>query len=345
MAKWKVGIVGYGWVAGAHIEAIRQIPEAELAAVCSSRPLDAAELSARHGSSIEVFHDLDALLARPDIQVVSLCSVPHLHAAQTIAAARAGKQVIVEKPIALSLEELRAMQRAVQQAGVRTCVCFEVRWSDQFTMTRSLIEQGLLGELHLGECDYYHGLGPTYGQYRWNITRTDGGSSLLSAGCHALDGLLMFMRQPVEEVFSYATGSSHPDFARYEYPTTSVTVLKFRGGAVGKVASSIDAIEPYYLRVHLFGSRGTLRDGQLFTTHIKGLHPDRWTELGVKLESSGDVSEHPYLAQFKAFFAALDRNEEMPLTSLQDAVPTFETIFAADRSAELGRPVRLSEIT
>jgi hypothetical protein len=110
------------------------------------------------------------------------------------------------------------------------------------------------------------------------------------------------------------------------------------------VASSIDAIQPYYLRVHLFGSRGTLLDGKLSTQRVAGLDANRWTDLGVKLESSGDVSEHPYLYQFNAFFGALERNEEMLLTSLRDAVRTHAVIFAADRSVQLGRPVKLTEI-
>jgi predicted dehydrogenase len=113
---------------------------------------------------------------------------------------------------------------------------------------------------------------------------------------------------------------------------------------VGKVASVVDAHQPYYLRVHLVGSDGAIMDGRLWSTRIAGLHPDRWTELGVKLESSADVVEHPYLAQFKAFFEALTAGREMPLTSLWDAVPAFEVVFAADRSAELGRPVAMSEI-
>ena len=344
MARWNVGIVGYGWAAGAHIEALNQVRDVRVAAVCSARELDSAELSRKHGGEIAVYRDFDEMLSDAGIDVVSICSVPKRHAAQTIAAAKAGKHVIVEKPIALSWDDCRAMQRAVDEAGVRTCVCFEVRYSSQFTMTKSLIEQGLLGELHFGEVDYLHGLGPTYGQYRWNIAKDEGGSSLLSAGCHALDGLLLFMGSNVGEVTSYATRSAHPDYARYEYPTTTVTILKFANGAIGKVASSIDAIQPYYLRVHLFGSQGTLLDGKLSTQRVAGLDANRWTDLGVKLESSGDVSEHPYLYQFNAFFSALEKNAEMPLTSLRDAIRTHAVIFAADRSVQLGRPVQLTEL-
>jgi predicted dehydrogenase len=341
---WNVGIVGYSWVAGAHIAALQRIPGVRVVAVCSLRQLDPTELARRHGNPIEVVHDLDALLARDDIHVVDICSRSNLHASQAIAAARAGKQLIVEKPIALSLGDLRSLVAAVREAGVRTCVCFEVRYGPQFTATKSLIDRGMLGELHYGEVDYFHDIGPKFAQYEWNRLRDGGGSSLLSAGCHAVDGLLLFMGDQPIEVVSLAGRSSHPHFTRYEYATTSVTLVRFACGGIGKVASVIDALQPYYLRVHLVGSHGTVLDGKVWTTRVAGLDPDRWTELGVKLESSSDVVEHPYLAQFAAFFEALAADREMPLTSLADAVPTFEVVFAADRSAELGRPVRMDEV-
>ena len=122
-----------------------------------------------------------------------------------------------------------------------------------------------------------------------------------------------------------------------------MTILRFAGGAVGKVASIVDAHEPYYLRVHLVGSEGTILDGKLWSKGIDGLDPDRWTELGVQLESL-NVVEEPYLLQFQEFAAALDGDREMGLTSLSDSARTFEVVFAADRSAELGRPVLMSEI-
>jgi predicted dehydrogenase len=342
--EWKVGIVGYGWVTGAHITALHLVPGVRVTAVCSSRDLDPSELAARHGGPIEVVRDLDELLARPDIDVIDICSRSNLHAAQASAAARAGKHLIVEKPIALTLGELRGLEAAVRESGVRTCVCFEVRYSPQFTATKALLDRGLLGDLHYAELDYYDAVGPAFGQYEWNRLKVGGGSSLLSAGCHAVDGLLMFMGTDVTEVTSYSAQSSHPEFARYEYPPTSVTIMRFAKGAVGKVASVLDAQQPYYLRVHLIGSEGTVLDGKVWSRKIEGLDRDTWTDLGAKLESSADVVEHPYLEQFEAFFAALNENREMALTSLADAAPTFEVIFAADRSAELGRSVALDEI-
>lgn len=342
MNRWNVGIIGYGWVAGAHIDAINSIPGAGVTGVFSSRAQDPKALSAKHGGDIVYYNDIEALLADPTIHVVSICSYHKDHARQAIAAAEAGKHLIIEKPLALSLKECRAIERAVGEAGVLACVCFECRYSSQFKTTRAVIDDGLLGRIHYGEVDYYHGIGPWYGQYRWNVTK-EGGSSLLTAGCHALDGLLHFMGSEVEEVTSYSTGSANADFARYEYPTTSVTILKFKSGAIGKVASVIDCLQPYYFHVHLVGSDGSLLDRKFHSTRLGGLNKNAWSELSMKPLDSGDVTDHPYQAQFQEFFDALGRGEGMPLTSLREAMRTHEVIFAADHSAETGKPVNIAE--
>jgi hypothetical protein len=124
------------------------------------------------------------------------------------------------------------------------------------------------------------------------------------------------------------------DFVRYEYPTTSVTILKFKDGRVGKVASVIDCLQPYYFRVHLVGSEGTLLDNKFYSTQLGGLDKGKWSELSMKLLNSGDVTDHPYQTQFEAFFNALELDREMPLTSLAQAMRTMEIIFAADNSAD-----------
>lgn len=341
MKKYKVGIIGYGWVAGAHIAAINATKQAETVAVYSSRQLDDAELSRRHGSPIKSYSDLTEMLAT-DLDVVSVCSYPYDHAQQTIAAAKAGKHLIIEKPLALNARDLRRVQQAVANAGVKTCVCFECRYSSQFLATKSVIDQGLLGKIHYGEIDYYHGIGPWYGQFRWNVKKDAGGSSLLSAGCHALDALLLCMGTDVESVSSLATNSANKNFAKYEYPTSSVTILKFKDGRVGKTASIIDCLQPYYFHVHLVGSEGSLLDNKFHSTQLNGLNKAKWSELSMKMLDSGDVSDHPYQTQFQAFFDALDKGKQMPLTSLDEAAKTHAVIFAADQSATTGKPLKLA---
>jgi len=341
MKKYNVGIIGYGWVATAHIPAINATTHGQVTAVCSSRGLDSQELSNKFGGTITAYNDLDDMLANPDIHAVSVCSYPYDHAKQVIAAAKAGKHLIIEKPLCLSLKDLRAMQKAIEQSKVKTCVCFECRYSSQFMATKAVIDEGLLGKLHYGEVDYYHGIGPWYGQFRWNTRKDAGGSSLLTAGCHALDALLLCMGTDVTEVTSYDTKSSNKIFAPYEYTTTSVTILKFKNGAIGKCAAVVDCLQPYYFHTHLVGSEGSLLDNKFHSMKLK-TNKHAWSNLAMKLLDSGDVSDHPYQTQFDAFFNALDKGKEMPLTSFADAARSHQIIFAADQSAATGRPVKVS---
>ncbi len=327
-------------MATAHIDAINKSNNAQVTAIYSSRELDSEQVSSEWGSPIRAYTDLDQMLEDQSLDIVSICSYPNQHKEQAIKAARAGKHLIIEKPLALSWADCQEIEKAVNETGVKTCVCFECRFSNQFKVTKSIIDQGFLGELHYGEIDYYHGIGPWYGQFRWNIKKDEGGSSLLSAGCHALDALLLCMNDQVIEVTSYGTKSASEIFNPYEYNTSCVTIMKFKNGAIGKCSTSIDCLQPYYVHTHLFGSEGSLLDNKF---HSMKLETDKntWSSLAMKLLDSGDVSDHPYLDQFNVFFESLSQDIEMPLTSLSQAMKTFEVVFAADKSAEEGRPVQL----
>jgi len=342
--KYNVAVIGYGWAATAHIAAINASSQAQVTAVWSSRPLDSAELSARHGSPIKTYTDLSSMLESESVHVVDITSYPDQHARQFIAAAKRGKHIIVEKPLAIEWSQILEMKEAAESSGVSVCVCFECRWSSQFLATKATIDAGLVGKLHYGEVDYYHGIGPWYGQYRWNTKKSLGGSALLTAGCHALDALLLCMNAEVEEVTSFSTQSSNPIFTAYEYPTTATTLLRFKGGAVGKLAAVVDCFQPYYFHTHLVGSEGSILDNKFHSQKLAGLNKAAWSQLSMKMLDSGDVSDHPYQTQFQAFFDALDAGQPMPMTSFADAFATHRVIAAADKSAAEKRPVKLSEI-
>ncbi|HYE99127.1 MAG TPA: Gfo/Idh/MocA family oxidoreductase [Planctomycetota bacterium] len=344
MGDLRVGVVGLGWVAGAHIETFKGVKGARVTAVCSRRPQDPQELERRFGVPLKAYRDFDAMVADPDIDAIDICTPHPMHPAQAIAAAKAGKHLIIEKPIALSWADAKAMRDAIRKAKVQACVCFEVRFSAHFRLVKSVIDQGLLGDIHYGEVDYYHGIGPWYGQYAWNIKKDMGGSALLTAGCHALDALLMCMPGEVAEVTSYATKSASKHFAPYEYPTTSTTLLKFKDGRVGKCAAVTDCLQPYYFHTHLVGSKGSLLDNKFYSETLDGMVKAKWSTLETHLIDSGDVKDHPYLPQFQAFVDAVRGNRKMPLTDFDTALESHRVVFAADLSAEKGRPVKLSEL-
>ena len=344
MSDLNIGIVGLGWVAGAHIETFKNVSGANVTAISSRRPQDPAALEARYGVPLQVHESFEAMLADPDIDVIDICTPHPLHPDQAVAAAAAGKHLIIEKPIALSYDECLRVDAAIDAAGVQAMVCFECRFAAHFEMVHSIVGQGLVGDLHYGEVDYYHGIGPWYGQFPWNVKKDMGGSSLLTAGCHALDALLFFMDAPVEEVTCYQTRSTSEISEPYEYDTTSVTLLRFEGGKVGKCASVVDCLQPYYFHLHLCGSHGSVLDNKLYSHKLHGMTKDRWSTLETSLIDSGDVSDHPYQPQFQAFVDGVAAGQPMPRTSYKEALQTHRVLFAAELSAREGRPVKLSEL-
>jgi len=344
MPSFNIGIVGVGWVAGAHIDTFKKVQGAQVTAVCSRRKLDPAALERQFGLPLRVYNDYDEMLADPSIDVIDICTPHPQHAAQAIAAARAGKHLIIEKPIAIEWTDMVAIRQAIAKAKVQAAVCFEVRFSRQAMAIRAALDQGLIGDVHYGEVDYFHGIGPWYGQYAWNIKKDFGRSSLLTAGVHALDLLLHYMGGPVEEVMSYQTKSKSKYFQPYEYNTSSVTILKFADGRIAKVASITDCLQPYYFHMHLCGSNGSVLDDKFTSLKWGGLGKDRWSTLGVPVVDSGDVSDHPYQPQFQAFVDALKKKKPMPLTDFATAFETHRVAFAADKSAAEGRPVKVKEI-
>lgn len=341
MKRYRVGITGFGWVAGAHLKSFMEIPGYEPTAIMSRRELDPAQIKREYGAEVKIYHDYDAFVRDPDIDIIDICTPHPFHPQQTIKAAEAGKHIIIEKPIALRFDDAVSMLDAVERNRVMTSVCFEVRFISVARAMKSIIDQGLIGDVYFAECDYFHGIGPWYGQFAWNVKKDMGGSSLLTAGCHSLDILLWLVGGEVEEVCSYSTRNPHEVYAPYEYDTTSVTILKFKGGkVVGKVASVTDCMQPYVFNMNIVGSHGSIKNNLLSTKKIDGMNG--WSTMDVQLVDSGDVAHHPYREQFAYFAECLDAGHE-PHNNLLSAFETHRVIFAADKSAESGRPVQLSE--
>ena len=119
--------------------------------------------------------------------------------------------------------------------------------------------------------------------------------------------------------------------------------VRFESGRVGKCASIIDCLQPYYFHVHLAGSEGSILDNRFTSTRLHGLRRDRWSTLETALVDSGDVKDHPYQPQFQAFVESTLEGRPMPDSNFQAAFETHRVIFAADLSAAAGRPVKLSE--
>ena len=344
MRRVKVGIVGYGWAASGHLLAFKANDNCEVVALCSGKDLSKEQVCDICGQEdAALYHDYDEFLKHPGLDVVDICTPHRLHPAQAIKAANAGKHLMIEKPLALDYQSLLAMRDAIHRAGVKSTVYFELRFIPHFRLIQSCMSQGLLGRVHHLEVDYYHGIGPWYPQYAWNTKKDEGGSSLITAGCHALDALMAFADQEVEEVFAYSTKSAMPAMQAYEYDTTSVSLIKFADGAVGKCTSCIDCRQPYVFNIRLVGSDGTLWNRKLWSASLDGLSPGEWVDLPTVSAESGDVLDHPYPPQVDHFMQCILEDKDS-FIDFDEAFKAHRAIFALEKSMAEGRPVKLSEL-
>ncbi len=333
------GIVGTGWVSGEHIRWYSADPRFRVAAICGSTVEKARQKAAECGlEGVRCYDDYAAMLADPDVRAVSICTPPNLHPEQTVRAAEAGKHILIEKAVANDPASLGRMLRAVESAGVRTVVSFVLRWNPQFQLIRRMLDEGAAGRIFYAEVDYWHEIGPRYPQYRWNVKKEVAGSSFLSAGCHAVDAIRFFTGDEVEEVCAYST-QVNPD---YEYPPTVVGVVKFRGGAVGKLSSILEGCFPYLFNIDLLGDRGSIRDNRIWAPELfEG--STGWVEVPTIRPDSGDVTHHPFQGEIAHFGDCIVSGRESPV-NLADAAKTHAVCFALDRSAAEGRPVKVQEI-
>ncbi|MFQ5504952.1 MAG: Gfo/Idh/MocA family protein [Planctomycetota bacterium] len=331
MQTFGVGIIGTGWVAGAHIKNFEAIEGCKVVAVASRKKERAEAKIAAHGlQEARAYDDLDAFLAHEGLDIVVLCTPHPRHPVESIAAARAGKHIVIEKPVALDPGSLERMLAAVEEAGVQTSVCFELRWIGLFRNIKALVGQGLIGEPFYGETGYFHGIGPWYPQYPWNRRAEMGGDAFLTAGCHALDGLIWLMDSPVEEV-SAMSNTSAKNPLHYEYDTNVVAILRFESGAIGKVATSIECRQPYQFPVLLQGDQGTIWNDRISTLGWPGTTPGAWARIPTALPDSGDVDDHPYLGQLQHFVDCI-REGQRPHNDLAATRHVHEVMFAIQES-------------
>jgi predicted dehydrogenase len=342
----KVAIAGFGQAGRCHAGTWATMPGAVITGVYSLRPeIEAADIAQLCGPQVPVYSDYERMLTESGCDFVSICTLHDTHAAEAIAAAKHGKHFIVEKPICLTPEDLVAVRRAIDSAGVRAFVGFQEFHYGQLQATIEAVHKGWLGRVHLAEIDYYNGIGPSVPQHWWARTGKIGRSSMLFCGCHPLMMLMLVMKgAKVAEVEAYATKSTAPDFADFEYATTQINLIRFEDGRLGKVTSCLDSLNPYYWRNTLIGSEGSLIDTKIMSrVMLPGLDAKGWQQLATRsINDAGTVTPDMFRPMFERILAHLRHDEPMPYSSFDEAFEMHRVLFACDEAARTGRPMSLS---
>ena len=359
----KLGVLvhGAGWVSGPHIKAFMHNPNTRVVAISSRKRASAQARADEAGlKDVKIYDDFDKALKNPDVDIVSICTPQHIHLENVVAAAKAGKHMVIEKPVANSLADIKKERDAVRKAKVRTVVSFVLRWNPLFENIKHMIAEGSLGNVYDVECDYQHHYGSFYKSYVETGTAELGVSAFLVGGCHALDAIRWFAghkefeaADPVE-VFGYKGGwrkgkpiQYNPYEFRWErnvgkplgYDDFEVAMVKFSNGAFGKTAVHFGSVMPYMFPIQIFGDRGTIKDNRVWSpTAFPGARD--WVSIPTVMPDSADVKHHPFQGEMDHFIDCILQGKESHC-NLEDAVKTHEIIFGVMKSYQTGKPVRL----
>jgi UDP-N-acetyl-2-amino-2-deoxyglucuronate dehydrogenase len=345
------GIVGTGVIAAMHADAIATLPGARLVAVTDVAARAATAFAAARGGAAEP--DLDALLARGDVDVVCVCVPSGLHAEVGVRAARAGKHLMVEKPIDVTLAAADRLIEAARAGGVALTVMSQHRFDPGLVELKRLLGEGALGRLVLGEAStkWYRTQG-YYDSAGWRGTWALDGGSLMNQGIHYMD-LLRWCMGPVSEVTAVCATQAH----QIEAEDTALAVVRFGSGAVGTILSSTAAYPGFPQRLEVTGTDGTVivEDGRIVRRAFGPGSPaasvtgSATGDGGAGAGGAGpgaaadpaaiDVAAHA--AQIADLLAAIDEGRE-PAVSGAAGRDALEIVCAVYESARTGRTVKLA---
>jgi len=340
------GIVGAGVIGALHAEAIGLVPGARLVAITDVVPASAKELAGRYGCAAEP--DLDALLARADIDVVSVCVPSGLHAEVGTKAAAAGKHLVIEKPIDVTLEAADRLIAAADAGGVTLTVISQHRFDTGLDELRRLLDSGALGTLLLGEAStkWYRTQG-YYDSAQWRGTWAMDGGSLMNQGVHYVD-LLRWCMGPVSEVTAVCATQAH----QVEVEDTALAIVRFASGALATIVSSTSVYPGFSQRLEITGTEGTVivEDGRIVLRALRSGPPGPGQPGGLpeQAAAAADAAAQPggldpasHAAQIADLLEAIDQGRQ-PSVTPQSARDTLKVVLAVYESARSGRTVVLS---
>jgi predicted dehydrogenase len=340
----KVGIVGSQFEAEIHAEAFRILPEeAEVVAVASPTP-GHAERFARKFNLPRFFTDYRQMLAEPDIEMVTIAAPNYLHAPVTLEAARAGKHVVCEKPLCLTLEEADQMIDTCRRQGVLLLYAEELFFTPKYVKARQMAEEGAFGKVYLVKQAEKH-FGP-HAPWFWDVQRS-GGGVFMDMGCHGIAFCHWFLGRPkIRRVLCHMGTYVHGDKTQGE--DDSVCILEFENGAKGMVENSWARRGGMEDRIEIYGDGGLtyadLHMGNALPTYSESGYGYAVEKAPGTRGWSWPVFEELWnygFPQEMLHFARCVRGKETPKATGEDGRVVQEALYAGYQSAGGGAAVTL----
>lgn len=346
MSKTRVALLGTGFIADIHAESYQRfVPEAEVVSVCS-RSDERARTFAQHHKIPQCFTDVERAIEQSDCDVVDICIPNHLHARATIAAANAGKHVIIEKPLCLTLEEADEMIAACEANGRLLMYAEELCFAPKYERARNLVNEGAIGTIYyMRQCEKHSG---PHSDWFYDLNQS-GGGAVMDMGCHGFAWfrwMLGGQPRPLSVSAHMQTGLIHKGRTRCE--ENAVCLVEFEGGAIGVVENSWAKLGGMEDRVEVCGTGGVIY-ADLFMGNSSLTYSEKG--YGYAMEKAGSTQGWTFTTFEEAFnqgypqelkhFITCVRDGTAPVTTGHDGRAVLELMYAAYYSARIGQKVAL----
>jgi len=333
-----LAILGSGLIGGIHARAIAEVSNARLSVVIDAAKDRADKLADEFG--VPAVYDLGEALKRDDVDAVHVCVPSGLHAKLGTMVAEAGKHVLVEKPIDITLPAGQRLVEAGEASGAKVAVIFQKRFTDAGRRLHAGVSGGDFGRLM--QCDAYVKWyrDPTYySDSPWHGTwAMDGGGALINQGVHMVD-LMKWVGGPVRSVFARRRTALHD----IEVEDLVDALFEFESGALGVLQASTATYPGYPERLDVHGTLGS--------AVLEGSDITQWAVKGQESQTGGDALPsgasdpgaigHRYHVPVIQDFVDAIREDREPMVSGRDGLETLELVMAVYKSAQEGKEVRL----
>ena len=341
------GIIGCGMISNFHAKAIADIRGAKVVACFDMFPAAAQQFSRETGC--RPYGDLKKMLADPEVDIVTICTPSGAHMEPAVEAAKAGKHVIVEKPLEVTMKRCDKIINACQKAGVMLATIFPSRFHESSQLIKKAVDQGRFGRLTVGDSYVkWFRTQEYYDSGAWRGTwKLDGGGALMNQAIHSVD-LLVWLMGPVAEVSAYTATLAHK---RIEVEDVAIATIRFANGALGVIEATTAAYPGSLKRIELHGTEGsavleeediTMWEFAKKTSADKALlkRMRGKTKTGGGAADPTAIGHHGHAQLFKDVLSAI-RNGKQPLIDGPEGRRSVEVILAIYKSAHSGRPVKL----
>ncbi len=337
MKTWNFGIIGSGLIADFHARAINDIPNAGLIGCCDKIQERAKKLAGKYG--VRAFESYEQMLASDEIDIVTIATPSGFHMEPTVAAAEAGKHVICEKPLEITLERIDAMIAAHEKSGTRLGGIFPYRFNDGMKPLREAIKSGRFGKITYAGIYVPWWRTDEYYKDSWHGTwKLDGGGALMNQSIHMVD-MLCDVMPPIESLQAYTATLGH----EMEAEDAAVAVLRYSNGALGVIYGTTASYPGQFRRFELTGTRGTVvqvensftvwqfAEERAEDAEIRGKYGQ--IEGGGGVADPAAITHENHTRNFKAFLDALESGEDFWISGAE-ARKAVEVILGVYKSAK-----------